>query len=87
MNNDKFGNVVQVLGPVIDVEFSGDLPPINTALSISNNLIDEGKISPKTRNFIFYLILDIFKIKARNTKLIYFGYKKYINREYFVWMQ
>ena len=41
MNNDKFGNVVQVLGPVIDVEFSGDLPPINTALRISNNLIDE----------------------------------------------
>ena len=41
MNNDKFGNVVQVLGPVIDVESSGDLPPINTALRISNNLIDE----------------------------------------------
>ncbi|MDA9748224.1 F0F1 ATP synthase subunit beta [bacterium] len=41
MNNDKFGNVVQVLGPVIDVEFSGELPPINTALRISNNLIDE----------------------------------------------
>ena len=33
--------MVQVLGPVIDVEFSGDLPPINTALRISNNLIDE----------------------------------------------
>ena len=41
MNNDKYGNVIQVLGPVIDVEFSGDLPPINTALRISNNLIDE----------------------------------------------
>ena len=41
MNNYKFGYVVQVLGPVIDVEFSGDLPPINTALRISNNLIDE----------------------------------------------
>jgi F-type H+-transporting ATPase subunit beta len=30
------GKVVQVIGPVVDVEFSGHLPEINTALKISN---------------------------------------------------
>src|SRR5262249_44935444 len=33
----KQGRLVQVIGPVVDVEFSGgDLPEINTALRISN---------------------------------------------------
>jgi F-type H+-transporting ATPase subunit beta len=30
------GKVVQVIGPVVDVEFTGNLPEINTALRISN---------------------------------------------------
>src|SRR5437868_5961239 len=30
------GKVVQVIGPVVDVEFTGNLPEINTALKISN---------------------------------------------------
>jgi F-type H+-transporting ATPase subunit beta len=42
MSNDNFGHVIQVLGPVIDVEFSGDaLPPINNALKLSNSLIND----------------------------------------------
>ena len=39
MSNDNFGQVIQVLGPVVDVEFSSDeLPPINSALRLSNQL-------------------------------------------------
>jgi F-type H+-transporting ATPase subunit beta len=36
------GRIVQVIGPVVDVEFgAGDLPEINTALSITNPSIDD----------------------------------------------
>ncbi len=36
------GKIVQVLGPVIDIEFtSGDLPPISTALRVTNKSIDD----------------------------------------------
>jgi F-type H+-transporting ATPase subunit beta len=36
------GRIVQVIGPVVDVEFGGaDLPEINTALAISNPAIDD----------------------------------------------
>src|SRR3546814_17734168 len=31
------GKVTQVMGPVVDVQFSGDLPPILNALETSNN--------------------------------------------------
>jgi F-type H+-transporting ATPase subunit beta len=35
------GKIVQVIGPVVDVEFSGGLPEINTALRISNPSISD----------------------------------------------
>src|SRR4249920_2575139 len=35
------GKIVQVIGPVVDVEFSGALPEINTALRISNPSISD----------------------------------------------
>src|SRR5438046_301263 len=35
------GKVVQVIGPVVDVEFAGALPEINTALRISNPSIND----------------------------------------------
>jgi len=36
------GRIVQVIGPVVDVEFGGaDLPEINTALSVTNPAIDD----------------------------------------------
>ena len=41
MSTDNFGNVIQVLGPVVDVEFGGELPPINSALRVSNHLIND----------------------------------------------
>lgn len=42
MSSDNFGQVIQVLGPVIDVEFFSEiLPPINTALKLSNPLIND----------------------------------------------
>ena len=40
MMND--GKVIQVMGPVVDVEFAeGDLPPIFSALQITNPTIDD----------------------------------------------
>lgn len=30
------GKIKQVLGAVVDVEFQGELPPINTALRVTN---------------------------------------------------
>ena len=41
MSTENFGNVIQVLGPVVDVEFDGVLPPINSALRVSNHLIND----------------------------------------------
>src|SRR6476620_7688094 len=35
------GRIVQVIGPVVDVEFTGGLPEINTALKISNPSISD----------------------------------------------
>ena len=35
------GRVLQVIGPVVDVEFEGGLPEINTALRISNPAIGD----------------------------------------------
>jgi F-type H+-transporting ATPase subunit beta len=35
------GRVVQVIGPVIDVEFSGELPEVNTALRLHNPNVDQ----------------------------------------------
>ena len=36
------GRIVQVIGPVVDVEFGGtDLPEINTALAVTNPSIDD----------------------------------------------
>jgi len=35
------GKIVQVIGPVVDVEFAGGLPEINTALRISNPSISD----------------------------------------------
>jgi F-type H+/Na+-transporting ATPase subunit beta len=34
-----YGKIKQVMGPVVDVEFDGDLPPINTALRVTNKSI------------------------------------------------
>jgi F-type H+-transporting ATPase subunit beta len=41
-NGNSMGKVIQVMGPVIDVEFKeGGLPPIFTALKLTNPLIDD----------------------------------------------
>lgn len=37
----EFGKVRQVKGPVVDVEFDGALPPILTALTLTNKAIDD----------------------------------------------
>ncbi len=39
----QVGKITQVIGPVVDVEFEGDLPPILTALTITNPAIDESE--------------------------------------------
>ena len=41
-NGNKMGKVIQVMGPVVDVEFKeGGLPPIYTALKLTNPLIND----------------------------------------------
>ncbi len=41
-NGNKMGKVVQVMGPVVDVEFKeGGLPPIYTALKLTNPLLND----------------------------------------------
>jgi F-type H+-transporting ATPase subunit beta len=43
-NSKRKGIVLQVLGPVVDIQFSGgDLPPIYTGLTITNPVIDENE--------------------------------------------
>jgi len=40
--NNNMGRVVQIMGPVLDVEFKdGELPPIYTALKLTNPLIND----------------------------------------------
>ncbi len=39
----QIGTIKQVIGPVVDVEFEGDLPPILTALLITNPAIDDNE--------------------------------------------
>ncbi|MCK5709532.1 MAG: F0F1 ATP synthase subunit beta, partial [Deltaproteobacteria bacterium] len=40
--NNNMGKVVQIMGPVIDVEFKdSELPPIYTALKLTNHLIND----------------------------------------------
>ena len=36
-----YGKIKQVMGPVVDVEFDGDLPAINTALRVTNRTISD----------------------------------------------
>lgn len=35
------GKIKQVLGPVVDVEFAGELPAINTALRVTNKIVSD----------------------------------------------
>ena len=37
----EYGKITQVIGPVVDVAFEGDLPEIYTALKISNSSISD----------------------------------------------
>ena len=37
----ELGRIVQVTGPVVDVEFDSELPPINSALRVTNKSINE----------------------------------------------
>src|SRR3990167_7517755 len=44
INSKSMGKVIQVMGPVIDVEFKGGgLPPIYTALKLTNPLLNDQK--------------------------------------------
>ncbi|MFO0573025.1 MAG: F0F1 ATP synthase subunit beta [Polyangia bacterium] len=42
MTQHNIGRITQVIGPVVDVEFQGALPEINTALLITNPALGEG---------------------------------------------
>ncbi len=38
---ERVGRITQVIGPVVDVEFDGALPEVNTALTVSNKMISD----------------------------------------------
>lgn len=41
-NGNNFGKVVQIMGPVVDVEFKeGELPPVYTAIKLTNPLLND----------------------------------------------
>ena len=41
-HSNGIGKVIQVMGPVVDVEFKdGNLPPIYTAIKLTNPLIND----------------------------------------------
>jgi len=53
------GNVVQVMGPVVDVQFApGELPDIFTALKVTNHAIDDSE---------FNLVLEVAQHLGENT--------------------
>lgn len=37
----EYGKIKQVMGPVVDVEFDGELPAINTALRVTNSTVND----------------------------------------------
>lgn len=41
VDTENWGKIVQIMGPVVDVAFSGKLPPIYNALKLSNKFINE----------------------------------------------
>lgn len=43
VNSENWGKIVQVMGPVVDVEFTGKLPPIYNALKLTNKFINDKK--------------------------------------------
>src|SRR5690554_6609224 len=44
MSDKNFGTITAVMGPVVDVSFEGaELPPLNTALTTTNSLIEGGQ--------------------------------------------
>lgn len=43
--SENWGKIVQVMGPVVDVEFADKLPPIYNALKMSNKFINDKKFN------------------------------------------
>lgn len=42
---EQYGKIKQVMGPVVDVEFEGELPPINTALKVTNTSVNSNEFN------------------------------------------
>ena len=58
------GRVLQVIGPVVDVEFDDQLPEINTALTISNP-----RISDKPNNLTVEIALHLGENAVRTVAM------------------
>ncbi len=43
--SENWGKIVQVMGPVVDVAFTGKLPPIFNALKLTNKFINDQKLN------------------------------------------
>ena len=42
MNKNKTGKIIQIIGPVVDVEFSGAVPPLYQALTVESPVVESG---------------------------------------------
>jgi len=78
---EQVGKVAQIIGPVVDVEFSGgELPPIYGAIKITNSQIDEGKENLVVEvaqhlgdEIVRCVAMDTTDGLVRGTKATYYG--------------
>jgi F-type H+-transporting ATPase subunit beta len=78
---EQVGQVVQVIGPVVDIEFrAGELPPIYGAIKITNPQIDERKENLVVEvaqhlgdEIVRCVAMDTTDGLVRGTKAIYYG--------------
>jgi F-type H+/Na+-transporting ATPase subunit beta len=78
--NSLKGKIKQVLGPVVDVEFSGELPPINGALRCTNKYVSDKELNMVLEvaqhlgdNTVRTIAMDSSEGLVRGTDVVYTG--------------
>ena len=78
--NSLKGKIKQVLGPVIDVEFDGELPPINGALRCTNKYVSDKDLNMVLEvaqhlgdNTVRTIAMDSSEGLVRGTAVVYTG--------------
>ena len=78
--NSLKGKIKQVLGPVVDVEFEGELPPINGALRCTNKYVNDKDLNMVLEvaqhlgdNTVRTIAMDSSEGLVRGTAVVYTG--------------